>query len=245
MLNMLNEYVQQYEYLIKIGGVFLPFVTTVFMIYIAYQQWLINKSLEAYQVRQKRYENFDVPLKNIGKKIIETFTIEDKNLDKKEIYKKHIDEIFAIFENNYYIFEPGDYNLLNEAFNMLKIQFDKLKPMEKSSFKEIWESTKIFFNCFSIILALIFPYFTSASKSLNLYDLIKILILGIIKFITPHWIRRKFKRWFLPKWFLFVIVFGILFSFLNPFNILKKKSKKIKQKNNEKQLERFEQVEAT
>ncbi len=243
MLQFINENCKNYEYLIKALGTFLPFLITIFMAYIAYQQWLVNKSLEAFNVRQNRYQNFDIPLQKIGKLVIETFVSDDKNVDKKNTYKNCINEILLILEKNYYIFKEDDYKLLQEAFKNLNSQFDKLKPMEKSTLKELWENVKVFFSCLSIISALLFPYFTPAVNSLNIYDLIKILIFAIIKFITPHWIRRKIKKWFLPKFFLFVIVLGILLSLLNPFNIFKIMSKKNKKSDKCTQLKLFNQIE--
>ena len=52
---------------IEISNALLTPVVAVFGAFIAFQQWQISKTLEAFQVVQHKYDNYVIPLKKLGK----------------------------------------------------------------------------------------------------------------------------------------------------------------------------------
>ena len=51
MLSQLNNYAEKYEYFFKALSAILPFITTLLMVYIAYQQWQTNERKRKQEVK--------------------------------------------------------------------------------------------------------------------------------------------------------------------------------------------------
>ena len=65
MFSYLNESAKEYEYLIKAVGALLPFIITVFMAYIAYQQWQTNERQRKQELFEMRHKHLIEPIKQI------------------------------------------------------------------------------------------------------------------------------------------------------------------------------------
>lgn len=219
---------------IEMSNALLTPVVAIFGAFIAFQQWQISKTLEAFQVVQHKYDNYVIPLKKLGKNYIDKLTSKDESIDKKLLTLECIDEICSISEKNFYMFVDEDYDILVEVCDDLRKTTKKVKSIKELSLKEIWDITVSYFNNLAILISILLVYMPSKNKSyINIFDILENLLIGFIAFFTPHWVCKKFTKTFIPRILLVYIIFGILFEFILPWKRKKRKRKTEKEVVNE------------
>ena len=167
MFSYLNESAKEYEYLIKAVGALLPFIITVFMAYIAYQQWQTNERQRKQELFEMRHKHLIEPIKQIL-----------SELHKNKIYDLNLP--LESFINDFYkyrfLISEYDAHELNCKFKIMlknynlyvqnKIKFDKYIQelaynlqyveevlssyiyIEENKFFNLYSITKKFFECF-------------------------------------------------------------------------------------------------
>ena len=186
-----------------------PFVA-IFGLYIAFQQWQISKTLEAFQVEQHKYDNFEIPLRELTKKYLSKLISDDKEINKKEITIKCIDEICSIFDKNHYMFDSDDCDLIEDACNNLKRITNKLEPIKDMDVKKIWKAVCEYYHYLCLLIMPLIAYMPHKKKPYtNIFDVLWTTILIIIQFFIPHWIDRKIIRHVMPKIILIIIIWQV------------------------------------
>lgn len=196
--------------------------------FIAYYQWQINRSIEAKEIKQYRYENYSKPLKKCQKIFVREFLASTNK-------KKLIIEFFDTFEQNVLepnisMFDSDDYSLFIESCKNIKQDTQEFKSLDCYHFKELVSIIIKYYKNICILICLIIKYDSKKNNSyLNIFDILGLFIKGIIKFVTPHRLYKKYKRDILPTLIFFKFVCKFIIYLINPFR--KKRKFNNKQKN--------------
>lgn len=195
--------------------------------FIAYYQWQINRSIEAKEIKQYRYENYNKPLKKCQKIFGSKFLTSTNK-------KKLIIEFFDTFEQevlepNISMFDSDDYSLFIESCKNIKQDTQEFKSLDSYNFKELVSIIIKYYKNICILICLIIKYDSKKSNSyLNIFDVLELFIKGIIKFVTPHRLYKKYKRDILPTLIFFKFVCKFIIYLINPFKKKRKFNKKPK-----------------
>ena len=195
--------------------------------FIAYYQWQINRSIEAKEIKQYRYENYNKPLKKCQKIFGSKFLTSTNK-------KKLIIEFFDTFEQevlepNISMFDSDDYALFIESCKNIKQDTQEFKSLDSYNFKELVSIIIKYYKNICILICLIIKYDSKKSNSyLNIFDVLELFIKGIIKFVTPHRLYKKYKRDILPTLIFFKFVCKFIIYLINPFKKKRKFNKKQK-----------------
>lgn len=207
--------------------------------YIAFQQWKISKTLEAFQVEQHKYDNYEVPLRKLMQSYIKDILSDNKEIDKKELTIQCIDEIRKISEQNHYLFDSDDDEMIKEACDNLKKITQELEPIKTMGLKRTWKVICEYYHYSCWLTMPIVAYMPHKEHSyINIFDVLWYTLLGIIQFFIPHYIDKKFTRHVMPKIILTFIIWEIIKYILSSLKENKKKQKADKE--NSKQLKLFE-----
>ena len=148
--------------------------------------------------------------------------------------KKLIIEFFDTFEQevlepNISMFDSDDYSLFIESCKNIKQDTQEFKSLDSYNFKELVSIIIKYYKNICILICLIIKYDSKKSNSyLNIFDVLELFIKGIIKFVTPHRLYKKYKRDILPTLIFFKFVCKFIIYLINPFKKKRKFNKKPK-----------------
>ncbi len=97
----------------------LSFIVTICVMYITYQQWLINKRNEFFSINKIIKEEWFIPFKELMQKIPNIIGKANVSTDKKNEIIRHIKEIRKLNNNIAVIFTRSEYEILMETFDKL------------------------------------------------------------------------------------------------------------------------------
>jgi len=223
MLSELNEIAKNHEYLIEAFGAFLPFLITIFMAFIAYQQWQINKRLHNMEIKKDVSENLSKPIMKKIEEISSIISEKEENSDsKQDRIINIISEIQAICDKNNHHFETPDYKLLKKALSELSEWV-----LATKKYKPSWEEIKYSYRKVVRCLSCMHPLYElgmslDTNKPITIYAVVRDVVLGFYKFLVPLCLQQHIKAWFYPKWLHAIIIFlvvGIVWSMLGVFKM--------------------------
>ncbi len=238
MLLVLNNLLKEYEPIIKFMWAIFPFMVTIFMAYIAYQQWLITKRDSNIDLSKQAKENFYNPLKKyIGRIIFSIFVSKEKKSNFKNdrnIYFKKIEQ--ALKQSPFIVKEYND-ELIKYSFDLLCHLNSKQKNpiVIKNSWKLYKKASQWFFNaCIPDEIKIkVCP-----NRLPNIYSVIKNIIKIVYKFLTPYFLQDKISNLYINIgfyfWFWLIAIHILQQSLLNKIKEIIKKindNKKEQEKN--------------
>jgi len=191
MLSEFNTFCGQYENIIKAFGALAPFFGTVFLAYIAYQQWQTNE-------RQRRKELFEMRYEHLYKFIIDTinnlFKIsikyhDDKN--KESLLIEQRDEIFNIFLKYVYLIKKQDSEKLYGIFHSALKDIFKLKITDRDAIFKKYTELNIYYH--SKIDKLLEPYLR-IEPNYTIWDILKNFIISTYEFLAPRWLQNFLSK---------------------------------------------------
>ena len=197
--------------------------------YIAFQQWKISRTLEAFQVEQHKYDNYEVPIRELLKSYLEDLVSDNKNIDKKELTIQCINDLCDIFDRNHYMFDSDDDDLIKETCNKLREITQSIEPIKTMGLKKTCKVICDYYHYCCLLLIPLVRYMPQRDKSyINIFDILWFTLGSIIQFFIPHWVDRKFTRHVIPKIILEWIIFEVIRYFMRSHKENKKKEKEFK-----------------
>lgn len=170
MLSEFNTFCGQYENIIKAFGALAPFFGTLFLAYIAYQQWQTNERKRRHELFAERYEFYSNILK-----FLKSFT-ENSPVIPVSQYK----EIIQNINKNGYLIKQKDYNELFEYFNNLRSLDQKISSQEAEKIRGIISS--------------MFEAYLAIEPKDTIWDILKRWIISIYEFLTPTWLQNFLSK---------------------------------------------------
>lgn len=212
MLLTINNMIKEYEPVINLMWAIFPFLVTVFMAYVAYQQYKMSQYKEYCEFKNRFETDFGDITSNFEKDFDNILKSEEKGKIKKIIAL--ISTLEPKFEKYEDLFDAIDAKFIKESYKQLKKWFE-----ENDSFKWNWNYIKGSFNVITdFISAIIYAKGGCMENPLNstvtIYQLAWKIWLKIIGFITPLPIQKFYKKYirrfiFKIKSIYYIIVFII------------------------------------
>ena len=137
MLSELNQFAKDYEYLIKAIGTLLPFLVTLFMAIIAYQQWLINKRNEYISYSEKMLNKIYKPLKSCTEEFNKILLNSEDKVNLINSVLKYVNVIKDIIKENSYLICHSDYEMILCSLKHFINNLEQLKNQDKNIKKRL------------------------------------------------------------------------------------------------------------
>lgn len=211
MLYDINNFIKEYEPLIKLIWAIFPFAVTIIMAYIAYQQY----KLVQYKEYCEFIDKFKNDFKNISSEFEKSF---EEIINSSESGKiKKIVELVSSYEKKVEkyeeCFDATDIQFIKTSYNRAKEWFLAHDKFEwnwfyiKNSFNVITDFLVAFIYAKGIFLE------NPMTRSITLYTLIGVSIKKIICFFIPLFIQKIYKKHIRPIFFKIKAIWYI-FKFL-------------------------------
>ena len=242
MLAQLNVIAQNYEYLIKAIGALIPILLTIFMIYIAYQQWIISKRASNIEMSKESKENFYKPFRKYLSRIIYSLFISDKNATTKNNTTTYLNGIKNLSRKYPYFVKEYNDELIKYSFNL----FCRLTYKQKRDII-IKKSWKLYKKWFQWIVNVYVPEEIKIniypSRFPNIYSIISYMIKITYKFITPYFIQDVISKIYVKAgMFLWSQAIMIHILIHTAINFIKNSIKEIKNEVNTKAINNKENI---
>lgn len=172
----------------------LSFIVTICVMYITYQQWLINKRNEFFSINKIIKEEWFIPFKELMQKIPNIIGKTNVSTDKKNEIIRHIKEIKKLNNNIAVIFTRSEYEILMETFDKLISLTEKFDEKTKGYidfFKNSFKYTHYLLLIRYILLRTEQPLYR---PTITIYTIISKLFFNFLIFFTPYFIEKRLRR---------------------------------------------------
>lgn len=193
MIKEINDYLENYQYILTLGSIIFPFAMAICMAIVAYQQYKITQHIEFCKLNEEVDKIVESKIKDIEKNISDIFNSKDKSINKPQKIVELVSSLPEEIKKYKHIIEHYDVELIEEAY----VKVEKwAKETEKYTWnlKEIWYSFNVVTGFIGYLVHAKYCYIANPNKTPTIYELFGKFINRIYTFFIPYFIQKIIKR---------------------------------------------------
>ena len=174
-------------------NIILPFIITVCVMYITYQQWLISKRSEYFSLKKILDSELYKPIKDLTNELSQS---KNNSIDKKKEVVEYIKNIKKINKDISILFKKADYEILIESFDKLINLTQKLESKIQKKI-DIFKYLFLYFHYFLLIQHILSKIEKPIYRPvITIYSIIGNLVQNCILFLLPYCIEKTLRKQF-------------------------------------------------